>query len=197
MLPFALFVLIPRLEKKLLREKRADWRYKLLLTLVVYSTNLFFFLFFFFLFAISASSFSSCTEVLSRYLARLSFHGARYFDEEDIALTRTFNLENCLLSREQAVSWNWLYLAMRRGIFVKGCICFRRTRYLSLWFVIRLLFEAPAIEWKEILYGVCLEIYFLLQRCVFKLTVHLANWNFKQFSIENLFSFVAQCLSIA
>lgn len=47
MLPFALFVSIPRLEKKLLREKRADWRYKLLLTLVVYSTNLFFsFLFF-------------------------------------------------------------------------------------------------------------------------------------------------------
>lgn len=47
MLPFALFVSIPRLEKKLLREKRADWRYKLLLTLVVYSTNLFFLFFFF------------------------------------------------------------------------------------------------------------------------------------------------------
>lgn len=94
MLPFALFVSIPRLEKKLLREKRADWRYKLLLTLVVYSTNLFFsFLFFFFLFAISASSFSSCTEVLSRYLARLSFDGARYFDEKDIASTRIFNLK--------------------------------------------------------------------------------------------------------
>lgn len=107
MLPFALFVLIPRLEKKLLREKRADWRYKLLLTLVIYSTNLsFLFFLFLFFFVISASSFSSCTEVLSRYLARLSFDGARYFDEEDIALTRIFNLENYLLSREQAVSWN-------------------------------------------------------------------------------------------
>lgn len=73
MLPFALFVLIPRFEKKLLREKRADWRYKLLLTLVVYSTNLFFSLFFFFcyfrfvLFFLYSGSPSVSCEIIVRW----------------------------------------------------------------------------------------------------------------------------------